>query len=145
MSPPGRPKGEWSPSAEREGMLVSAPRATALAMYLHAVWMSLTSAISSAPPSSLRCSSMMNFDSVVRPWSMVNLPEIRGSPGCRRPRSSAARRASPALASANSRFAWRRRARSSALRIERALAKFGCVRRIAMYSRSADSASASSR
>ena len=46
---------------------VSAPRATALAMYLHAVWMSLTSAISSAPPSSLRCSSMMNFDSVVRP------------------------------------------------------------------------------
>ena len=36
---------------------------------------------------------------------------------------------------ANRRFAWRRRARSSALRIERALAKCGCARRSAMYSR----------
>jgi len=44
----------------------SGPLATALAMYLQAVWMSLTSAISSALPSSLRCCSMMNLDSVVR-------------------------------------------------------------------------------
>ena len=119
-------------------MPVSGPLATALAMYLHAVWMSLTSAINSAPPESLRCSSMMNLERVERRYGMGVF--LQAALNTRLARMSAAvsvERASRVTGApaANSRLACRRRARSSALRIERALAKWGCARRSATYSR----------
>jgi hypothetical protein len=59
-----------APFAPRSG-----PRATADAMYLHAVWISFNSAVSSvSEPGVARCSSMMNFDNVGRPLYMPPSP-----------------------------------------------------------------------
>ena len=56
----------------------------------------------------------------------------RAIAGCLRPRSSAAPPCRRRRPRSSRRRAWRRRARSSALRIERALAKCGCARRRSM-------------
>src|SRR5438477_420424 len=66
----------------------------------------------------------------------------RMSDGAMELSSSAVRRRSR---SANSRLAWRSRARSSALRTLRALAKFGCPVRCARYSANASRAPAAKR
>ena len=59
---PAGPPGAWPPSASAKATTAR----DALAMYLQAVWMSLTQRDQlGAGSASRRCSSMMNFDSVL--------------------------------------------------------------------------------